>query len=145
MSVSAGGNRRGVAEGPHALEIVEAADLGAEEVHDHVGRVDQHPVGLGQPFEPHRTVAFALDPLGELLRHGRDLASRSTRGDDHVVGNARLAGERDRDDVLRLILVQLVEHQCVQRAGLGLSGGRALRALFGHRCLRLGHRRFLRS
>ena len=40
-----------------------------------------------------------LDPVGELGRHRRDLPRRAAGRDHHMVGDVRLAGERDGDDL----------------------------------------------
>ncbi len=52
-SSGAAGRGRGgvVAETPHPLEVVEAAHFGAEQVHDHVAGIDQHPVGRPEAFD----------------------------------------------------------------------------------------------
>jgi hypothetical protein len=36
---------------PHFFEIVVGADLGPEQVHDHVTGIDQHPIRVGLPFD----------------------------------------------------------------------------------------------
>src|SRR5688500_7815722 len=92
---SAGGHSALVAEAPHPLEIVEAAHFGAEQVHDHVAGIDQHPVGGREPFDARIAMAFLLEALGEVRGDRRDLAGRAPGGDHHVVGDARLALERD--------------------------------------------------
>ena len=69
-----------------------------------------------------------LDAVGELGRHRRHLPRRAARGDHHVVGDVRLARERDRHDLLRLVVVERLEHQLVElfdldrRAAFGGSG-----------------------
>ena len=87
-----------------------------------IARVDQHPVGGRQALDPGRAVAFLLEPFGELGGHRRDLPGRAPGGDHHVVGDARFALKWDRDDVLCLVLVELVENQGMNRAAVCLGG-----------------------
>jgi hypothetical protein len=78
--------------------------------------------------------------LGELGGDRRDLPRRAARGDDHVVGDARFAFERDRDDVLRLIVVEAGEDGGEEGARVGgLAGGFGI-AGSGRRDLRWCHR-----
>ena len=73
---------------------------------DDIAGIDQHPVCRGQAFDADVPEAALLDSLGQFLRHGGDLASRTTAGDYHVIGDRGLAFERDRDDFLRLVVIQ---------------------------------------
>src|SRR3546814_4672942 len=66
-------------------------------------------------FDANLTPRFLLDPLRQLLGDRRDVARRAAARDHHMVGDAALAGERDGDGFLGLILVQLVEDQRVER------------------------------
>ena len=59
-----------VAKGPHALVIVEATDLRAEQVDDHVAGVEQDPVGSGKPFELYRPESRLFDLFGKLRNQG---------------------------------------------------------------------------
>src|SRR5688572_14060425 len=52
---------------PHLLEIVEAADLGPEDVHDHVAGVDQDPVAGGQTLDPRRPETSGFQHLEHAL------------------------------------------------------------------------------
>ena len=90
-------------------------------MHDHVAGIDQHPVRRRQPFDPDMAEAAMLDPLGELLRHRRDLARRTPRGDHHVIGDRALAFERDGNEFLGLVVVKRLDDQGVERARLGLG------------------------
>ena len=113
--------RAAVAERPHPLKVVEGAHFGPEQMHHHVASIDQHPVGRGQAFDPDVAKPAMLDPFGQLLRHRRDLPGRTARGDHHVIGNRAFAFERDRDEFLRLIVVERLQDQGMQRAGLGFG------------------------
>ena len=52
-----------------------------------------------------------FDTLGQFLRHGRDLARRAARCDDHMVGNVAFPFKWDGDDLLRLIIIKRLEDQ----------------------------------
>ena len=47
---------------PHTLQTVELAHLGAEQMDDHVIRVDQHPVCLPHALKPENFNAGLLQP-----------------------------------------------------------------------------------
>src|SRR3546814_9985414 len=69
--------------------------FGPEQVDDHVAGVDQHPVGVGQPFDADAAARLLLDPLRQLVGDGRDMARRPAARDPHMIGDAALAGERE--------------------------------------------------
>ena len=46
---------------PHLLEMIEIAHVRTEEVHQHVARVDQHPVADPQPLDRGTAVPVVLD------------------------------------------------------------------------------------
>jgi hypothetical protein len=92
-------------------------------VNHHVAAVDQHPVGSGQALDADMAETAMLHALGQLLRHGGDLAGRTARSDHHVIGNRGLAFERDRDDLLRLIVIERVQHQFASEPGSEAGSG----------------------
>src|SRR6478672_847580 len=64
------------AAGPHLLEIVEGADLGPEDMDDHVARVDQDPIAMRHALDPD----LADSRLGEIVEHARrDRADMTVR------------------------------------------------------------------
>ena len=92
---------------PQLLEIVEASDFGAEDMHHHIAGIDQHPVALGHAFDVQIAVARLLQLVDELVGNGADMAVGAARGHHHVVGNRRLTIEVDGDDLLGLGIVEL--------------------------------------
>src|SRR3546814_13076523 len=72
-------------------------------------------VGGGQPVDADAAARLLLDPLRQLVGDGRDMARRPAARDHHMIGDAALAGERDGNGFLGLILVELVEDQRVER------------------------------
>ena len=97
-------------------------------MNDYVVGVDQNPVRCGQTFDPDVLAKLLLDAVGELLRHRRDLPRRAARRDDHVIGDVRFAGERDRHDLLGLVVVKRLKDETmelfdVERSAAGLAGG----------------------
>ncbi|PAV66666.1 hypothetical protein WR25_13309 [Diploscapter pachys] len=114
--------RHGIAELPHALQVIEGAHLGPEQVDDDVIGVDQHPVGSLQPFDPHRTAELGLHLFGDLVGHRCDLPRRAAAGDHHMVSDRRFARERNRNDLFGLIVVQRRQDQSQQRFDFGRVG-----------------------
>src|SRR5579862_245330 len=95
---------------PHLLEIVEGADLGPEDVNDHVTRIDQHPVALRRAFDAGRNAGFVqiLDhPVGDRA----DMALRPAGRHDHVVADRGFIAKIDGEDVLGLHVVEAGEDQ----------------------------------
>ena len=103
-----------IAKRPHSFQIVKISHFGTENVDDHVVGVDQHPVGGRQPLDPDDPAKSLLDLVGKLNRHRRDLPGRAPGGDHHMVGDVRLAGERDGHDLLRLIVVERLKDEIVE-------------------------------
>jgi len=112
--------------GPQLFQIVKAADLGPENVDDHIARIDQHPVSLGQAFDAEIAVAVFLQLLHQLVGNGADMAAGSAGCHDHAIGNGRFAGEIDGDDVLGLGIFQVgangVEERVFRFAGTCNTG-----------------------
>ena len=74
---------------PHLFEIVEFADFGAEDMDDDVARIDQDPVGTGQPLDARHAEAGILERLEQVIGDSRDMTVRSARCDNHIVAEAR--------------------------------------------------------
>src|SRR4249920_2601080 len=53
---------------PHLLQIVEGADLGPENMHDDIARIDEHPVAMRRALDARRKtgpVEVLHDPVGD--------------------------------------------------------------------------------
>ena len=81
----------------------------------------------GSPSIRDDSPEFLLDPVGQLGRHRRDLAGRAPGGDHHMVGDVRFAGERDGHDFLRLVVVERLQDERVERRRHRSERGRRLR------------------
>ena len=107
---------------PQFLDIVEIADFRAEDVDDHVARIDQNPIGMRQALD----LDIALTCLPELDRQligdGAHMPIRSAGGHDHPVGESRFAVEIDGDDVFRLGVFKLGENGFEELCLLGALG-----------------------
>src|SRR6059058_4191929 len=113
---------------PHSFQIVKISHFGTENMDDDVVRIDQHPVGRWKPFDSNALAKSLLDLVGKLNGHGRDLTGRATGRNDHVIGDIRFARERDRHDLLRLVVVQRLKNEPmevfdVERSAAGRAGG----------------------
>jgi len=83
-------------------------------VDDDIVGIEQHPVRGREPFEPNVPPKSLLDLVCKLNRHRRHLPRRAARRDHHVIGDVGLAGERDRNDLLRLVVVERLENKGVE-------------------------------
>ncbi len=122
-------------DGPDLLDVVEGPDLGAEQVDDHVARVDQHPVAVGQALHTAPAIALVLEGAQQVVGQGRDVTVRAAGRDDQAVGDRALVLQVDEDDVLGLVVVQALEDQGFQLAGASLVVRRGLG--LGRRLVRL--------
>ena len=97
-------------------------------MNDHIVRIDEHPVGRRKSFDSNALAKSLLDLVGKLNGHGRDLAGRAPRRDHHVIGDVRFSGERNGDDLLRLIVIKRLQHELVEVfnvdwSAAGFAGG----------------------
>ncbi|GAB4537645.1 MAG: hypothetical protein Tsb0010_16770 [Parvularculaceae bacterium] len=81
---------------------------------DHIARVDQNPVAMGQAFDSEILDAQIFQPPLQAIRQRPDMAMRTARGDDHHIGEGSLAGKIDLDDVLGLVVVKRLERRGAQ-------------------------------
>ena len=73
----------------------------------------------GKPFDPDAPSKSLLDLVGKLNGHRRDLPGRAPGRDHHMVGDVGLAGQRDGNDLLRLVVVERLEHELVKVFDVG--------------------------
>src|SRR3954454_16097124 len=95
-----------MAKHTQSVEIVKISHFGTKNVDDHVVRIDQHPVGRRKAFDSNVLAKSLLDLVAKLNGHGRDLAGRTAGGDHHVISDVRLSSERNRHDLLSLIVIK---------------------------------------
>ena len=123
--------RRRGSVAPQLFEIVIGADLGPEQMHDDIARVDQHPIAPRLTLD-RRSAARTTAPASRCSVSAAQLPARTAGGDDHIIGDRRLAGEIDGDDVLGLAVIERLRTRssssrgeadgCARRAGAGSSG-----------------------
>ena len=82
------------------------ARLGAEQMDDHVARIDQHPVALLPAFDRNMRAAGPLELFDQMVRHRGELPRIGSGRDDHEIGDGTLPGEFDAHDVLGLVGVE---------------------------------------
>lgn len=56
-------------------------------MHNHIPRIDQNPIAMGQPFNLGAFNARFLQRFGEVVRNGAHVALRTAGRDDHEVGH----------------------------------------------------------
>ena len=98
-----------IAKRPHSFQIVKISDFGAENMHDYVVRIDEHPVGGRKSFNSNVSSKSLLDLVGKLSGHRCDLPRRATGRDHHVICDVRFARKGDGNHVLRLIVVKRLQ------------------------------------
>ena len=109
VRLQANGFTVGQRPAPHLFEIVGAADFRSKKVHDDIARVDQHPVALPPALD--RNAGSAREHFLEVLGQRQHLTNRAAAGDHKVVGDRRLAGKVDRDNLLRLSAFERLKDQ----------------------------------
>jgi hypothetical protein len=122
--------------GPQSFQIVEFADLGSEDVDDHVARIDQHPIAIGQAFDMRAGDSALLETFGDVFRDRANVPVHPAGGDDHVVGKCRFAAKVDGDRFFRLHIVEAGEDHIQGLVGIwlrlqGRSFGRCFTRGFG--------------
>ena len=84
-----------VTECPHALQIIEAAHFGAEQMDDHVARVDQHPVRGRHSFHAGAAAGLCLDLLDQLDEdQAQDLVTIPLEGKSSIADHMVIASGR---------------------------------------------------
>ena len=126
---------------PQSFQIVEFTDLGPKDVDDHVTRIDQHPIAIGQAFDMGIFDATLFETLGDIFRNRANVPVNPAGGDDHVVGICRFAAKVDGDRFFRLHIVEAGEDQFQGLVGVwlrlqGRSFGRCFTRGFGCGLLR---------
>jgi hypothetical protein len=123
---------------PHLLEIVEGPNFGAEDVNNHIARVDQHPVAMRYALDPGGN-AYLVQVLDDPVGDGTDMALRPAGSYDHVVADRRFVSQVYGEGVLRLHIVEAGEDQTEDLLGVRThSGDRFGRATFGPKSYRCG-------
>ena len=101
--------------GPDLLQIIETAHLGAKNMDDDVTGVDQDPVTGRHALDLGPAMAGVLDRPQQVVSDSADVTVRPPGGDDDRSGQRALVVEVDKDDVLRLVLVQPRHNQRFER------------------------------
>ena len=100
---------------PELFKIVEAPHLGLEDMDDDIARINQHPVALGNAFNPDVFPALLLQLVDELVGDGVDMAVGAAGDHDHVIGDRTLAFEANSDDLFGLGIFKLADDGLEQR------------------------------
>ena len=83
-------------------------------MNDYVVRVDQNPIRSRKPLDSNTFSKSLFYLVRKLNGHGGDLPRRATRGDHHMVGDVRFAGERDGYNLLRLVVVERLKNELME-------------------------------
>ena len=109
-----------IRRGPHLFDVVELADFGAEDVHDDVSGVDQHPVTGLEALYARCAKTFILEIGNEMFADRHDMTGRATGHDHHVVAQRGFPSDVDRDDIFCFRVLKAREDQ-LKRAGCGID------------------------
>ena len=107
---------------PQFLNIVETADFRPENVDDHIARIDQHPIGMGQTLDLDIPLARFLELDRQLIGNRADMPIRAAGGNNHPVRESGFAVEINGDDVFRLGVFKLGDNGFEKRGLLGALG-----------------------
>src|SRR5690606_21000661 len=99
---------------PHFFEIVEATNLGSEQMNNHVASVNEHPVRLRQTFNSRHDAEFGLHTLHEVIGQSRHMARRVATRNHHHVGDRAFTLQRNGNDIDGLVVVERSENQIMQ-------------------------------
>ena len=91
-------------------------------MNDHIARIDQNPIGVGQTFDFDVALACLLELDRQLIGDRADMPVRAAGGNNHPVGESSLAVEIDGDDIFRLGVFKLGDNGFEERGLLGALG-----------------------
>ena len=87
LDAQVGSGRRFRRPAPHFLQIVEGTHFRAEEMHDHIAGIYQHPVGRLQAFDLGRAISCFLDGAQHMVGNRADMAVGPPAGDQDEIGD----------------------------------------------------------
>ena len=113
---------------PQPLEPVELAHFWAEDVDNHIARIDQNPIAMRHALNLNIAEAKRLQTFQQMLRDRPDMPVGAAGCDDHGISEGGFVGEVDGDEILRLVLIEAFLDCLKQRARGWCSGTRRRRA-----------------
>ena len=93
-------------DGPHAFEVVIGPDFRAEEMNDHVARVDQHPIALRQALDAGARKTPVLEALRQVFRRRSDVPRGPSGRHNDGIAQRGSSREIDRHDVFGLVVIE---------------------------------------
>jgi hypothetical protein len=98
---------------------------------DHIARIDQNPIGMGQAFDLDIALAGLLELVRQLIGDRADMPVGAAGRNNHAVRESGLAVKIDGDDVFRLGVFKLGENGFEDRDLFGALGrSRGFRGAF---------------
>ncbi len=91
--------------GPHFVELIEIANLGAKHVDDNITEINQHPIARRQTLNARPASANLAKLFLQNVCDSSDVTIVAAVGDQHKVANSRFTRQIDRDDIIGLRLV----------------------------------------
>ena len=93
---------------PHFLQVVQGADIGAEEVDHDVVCVNEDPVAGGHALQGYVLAAAAAQKILKLVGKGAYKAGRGSRGDYHLIGHAGPVAHINGHNVFGFVLIEKI-------------------------------------
>jgi hypothetical protein len=91
---------------PDFFEIVEFAHFRAEQVDDHIARINQDPIRVSHAFNAGRAAGQAFRLLGDMFGKRGYVPSGTARCDDHEVGEGRFTLKLDEGQIFGLVVFE---------------------------------------
>jgi hypothetical protein len=95
----------GAGRHPHLFQLIKVADLGAEDVNDHIAPVDQNPIAGFLAFHLGRHAELLAQTVCQLLGNRRNLTRRTARTNDQVIRHIRPTAQVNLNDVFGFVVI----------------------------------------
>ena len=121
---------------PKLFEIVKIPDFRSKEMDDYVTAVDQDPIAVLQAFDRDAFDARRFQLLAKVICHRSYLPDACAAGNNHGVGNTAFAGEIDRNDIDRFVVIERLLNQFEKLLGRRQARGvRSYDTVLAMRCI----------
>jgi hypothetical protein len=103
---------------PNPLDGVKGAHFGAENMGNHVASVNQHPICIGQAFDPCPSDARILELADNMVGDSRHMTVGAARRHNDRVGKRAFASQINTHDIFSLVFIERGQDQILERIRL---------------------------